>query len=359
MTAPRLVDDPELVTAEWLTEVLAWGGAIEGARVVSHQAEEIGTGQVGCNVRYRLGYDGGEEGPASVVVKFASRDESSRATGIQTHTFETEVAFYRDIAPTVDIARPHCWFAAVEPGTADVVLVLEDLAPAVQGDQLAGCTLAQAELAVDEAARLHGPRWGDPSLLETGWLADKVAGEGAFGGFFTMMWPGFLERYRTHLSANAVEVGERMAAAAAAWTSPTDGALTVCHADYRLDNMMFGAAGGSRPLTVVDWQTARLGVGPSDVSYFLSSALPPERRRAHEKDLVARYHDRLGAYDVGAYTLDRCWQDYRRSSFGGFFMAVFASMLVQRTDRGDAMFMVMANGAAAQVVDLGALEYLV
>ena len=45
--------------------------------------------------------------------------------------------------------------ASAGPGRAEGVLVLEDLAPAEQGDQIAGCTVGQAELAVDEAARLH------------------------------------------------------------------------------------------------------------------------------------------------------------------------------------------------------------
>ena len=34
--------------------------------------------------------------------------------------------------------------------------------------------------------------------------------------------------------------------------------------------MLFGKAAGGRPLTVVDWQTVLLGVGPSDVAYFLA-----------------------------------------------------------------------------------------
>lgn len=356
--APALVADPERVTADWLTDVLDSAGAIDGRRVVDFDARPIGTGQVGCNLRYVLRYDRPGQGPDSVVAKFSSRDETSRATGVQTLTYETEVAFYRDLAATVEVSRPGCFFAAVESGTPDVVLVLEDLAPAVAGDQLAGCTPAEAELAVVEAARLHGPRWGDPALLEIGWLADKQSGDPALITYFGMMWPGFVDRYRDTLSPESLQVGERMVAHGAPWAEDPPPALTLCHADYRLDNMLFGSPGSQRPLAVVDWQTVRLGVGPSDVSYFLGAAMPPEERRRHEKDLVARYHDALGAYDIGAYGLDRCWEDYRRYSFGGFFMAVFASMMVERTGRGDAMFMTMANGAAAQVTDLGALEFL-
>ena len=39
-------------------------------------------------------------------------------------------------------------------------------------------------------------------------------------------------------------------------------------------------------------------------------------------------------------------------------MAILASMIVGRTDRGDEMFVAMANRHAAQVVDLGATEFL-
>src|SRR3954463_8486022 len=142
-TEPKLVADPELVTTGWLTDVLRHGGAIDDAtQVTSFAATAIGTGQVGANMRYSLTYDGGP-GPATIVCKFASRDPQSAATGVSTLTYETEVAFYRDLAHTVDISRPHCMFAALTSGTADVVLVMEDLAPAEQGDQIDGCGVAE------------------------------------------------------------------------------------------------------------------------------------------------------------------------------------------------------------------------
>src|SRR5258708_39776454 len=45
------------------------------------------------------------------------------------------------------------------------VLVLADMAPAVQGDQIAGCTPQEAQLAVAALAGLHGPSWCDPVWL--------------------------------------------------------------------------------------------------------------------------------------------------------------------------------------------------
>ena len=357
MTTVAPVYDPDLISARWLTEVLSAAGAIGGRSVVGVRAEPVGTGQVGCNIRCRLEYDSDGPGPDSVMLKFASRDPSSQAAGIQTKTYETEVAFYRDLAGTVDVSRPECWYASVEPGTADVVLVLEDI-PGVVGDQLAGCGPEQAALAVTEAARLHGPRWGDARLAEVPWLAEKAASFMSPCQVLGMVWATFLERMEPLLTPESLEVGARMAAADT-WVDRDPATATLCHSDYRLDNMLFGPPTSARPLTVLDWQTVQLSTGTSDVSYFLGAAMPPESRRSCERELVGRYHAALSEYDIGDYALDRCWDDYRRYSFGGFFMAVFAGVVVQRTERGDAMFATMANGAAAQIVDLDAFQFLV
>ena len=144
---PGVVGGPDGVTPGWLTEVFRADGAIGDASAVTGlQSKSIGTGQVGDNVRFELDYEG-PAGPASVVCKFGSSDPASAAAGVSMHLYETEVAFYSELADTVDVARPHCYFAAVTPGTADAVLVMEDLAPAVQGDQISGCSVAEAERA--------------------------------------------------------------------------------------------------------------------------------------------------------------------------------------------------------------------
>ena len=350
--------EPEAVTVEWLQEALSSSGAIRDQQVTSVESAPIGTGQVGCNIRYRITYDRPGDGPATLVAKFASRSETSRAAGVQTLTYETEVAFYRDLAESVEVSRPHCWLADVEPGTANVLLLLEDIVGAEAGDQIAGCGIEDARLAVIEAAKLHGPRWDDPTLRDLPWLAAKADNGLVQGPVVGMLWPTFVERYGPSLSEQSVEVGTRLAATQTWAAPPGAGPLTVCHTDYRLDNMLFGDPAGPRPLTVVDWQTVQLNSGPADVAYFLSAAMPPAERSTVEKEMVGLYYERLAGYDIGDYSFDQCWEDYRRHSFSGFFMAVFASVLVGRTDRGDEMFMTMANGAAAQVVDLDAFEFL-
>ncbi|MET0913584.1 MAG: hypothetical protein ABWZ68_09830, partial [Acidimicrobiales bacterium] len=77
-----------------------------------------------------------------------------------------------------------------------------------------------------------------------------------------------------------------------------------------------------------------------------------EDRRAHEEALVGEYHAALVAAGIEGYAADRCWADYRAFSFAGFHMAVLASMIVERTDRGDAMFLAMAGRHGRQALDL-------
>ena len=51
------------------------------------------------------------------------------------------------------------------------------------------------------------------------------------------------------------------------------------------------------------------------------------------------------------YGWDRCWQDYRRYTLHGIWMGVVSALSVQRSERGDALFLKMTRGACAQVLD--------
>jgi len=81
-----------------------------------------------------------------------------------------------------------------------------------------------------------------------------------------------------------------------------------------------------------------------------------DERRSVEADLVRGYHTALTAAGVTDYALDQCWQEYRRGTWSGLIMAVAASMLVERTARGDQMFLTMAERHSRHALDLDADE---
>ena len=112
------------VTIEWLTDVLRASGSATQPTVESRAAPPVGTGQMADSIRFTLTYDTEEPGaPASVVVKLAAADDTSRATGVALGSYETEVRFYQQVAPTVDISVPQCYFADVDQQSGWFTLV--------------------------------------------------------------------------------------------------------------------------------------------------------------------------------------------------------------------------------------------
>jgi hypothetical protein len=83
----------------------------------------------------------------------------------------------------------------------------------------------------------------------------------------------------------------------------------------------------------------------------------PDRRRDTERDLIERYLAGVRAHGVSVDD-DWLWTEYRRSSYAGLLMAVVASILVGQTDRGDEMFLAMADRSARLAADVDAADLL-
>ena len=339
------------VTADWLTKAI---GEAHGGAVTAVEATPIGTGQVADSARLQLEWDPPEAGPPTLVAKVTTASETSRAAARATRTYEVEVGFYATLAAELPVHAPRCHWAGYDEARCAYAVVLDDLAPAVQGDQMAGCAVDEAEQAIAELALLHAPRWGDPTLESLTWL-NRSGPErpNELGALLAMVLPGFLERYASRLPDDVLALTERFVPRVPRYFSGDAGPATVVHNDFRNDNLLFG---GPR-VWVLDWQTVSLGPALSDLSYFLGTSVVIDDRRAHERELVRGYWERLTAEGV-ALSFDACWDDYRRYSFAGLIMALIASMLVERTDRGDEMFMAMAERSGRMVLDLDAEAFV-
>lgn len=348
-SAPLLRTEDEIST-RWMAEVLGTG------TIRSMGVAPIGTGQMSLTYRATLEYqDPDRGGPPSVIVKLAADDETSRSTGIALGIYQAEIRFYQELAPRIGGPLPACQLARFDESAGWFTLVLEDAAPALQGDQIAGCTVEQARLAVRELGRLHAPVLGDPELERTEWLNRASPVNQAL---VTQLLGGFLERYGERIAPEHQAVCQRLVASLDAWMADRPSPLGLVHGDFRLDNLLFGEPSSPRPLTAVDWQTVGWGPVMSDVSYFLGGGLSVQDRRDRERELVGEYHSALLTGGVQGFDWDACWLGYRRQSFGGVLMAIVASMLVERTARGDDMFMTTLARHAQHVLDLDSLELL-
>jgi len=346
------------VTPEWLTRALADAGVLRaGARVTAFDRTPIGTGQMADTTRFSLAYDEPGAGPASVVGKFASADDQSRATGLALRAYEIEVRFYREVAAAVSTRLPAVYLAEVEPETGWFTLLLEDIVGAEQGDQIEACGPDVAAAVLDEMAGLHAPCWERADLATLEWLNRSSPGsDGMLVALVSALFPGFLERYADRLAPEHREVCRLFVERLPAWLGTRSAQRTASHGDFRLDNLLF-QPGGARP-AVVDWQTAAWAPASVDVAYFIGGCLTTETRRAHEADLLSHYHAALCGRGVADYSLEQLRHDTRHDVFAGVLMAIVASMVVQRTERGDLMFLTSTARHAQHALDVGATDVL-
>ncbi|MCV7099300.1 DUF7064 domain-containing protein [Mycobacterium palustre] len=347
----QVIERPADLTASWLASAIGTGPIADFA------VERIGTGQMSECYRVRLDYaDTNTDGPESVVLKVAATDPVSRQTGLALGLYEREVRFYGDIAPGLGGPVAPCYHAAIDTSTGVFDLLLGDAGPALVGDEIAGATSEQARLGVVELGRLQGPLLGDAALAEAPWLNRETPLNQAM---IASLYAGFIDRYGEQIAPEHRAVCERLVAAFDGYVAQEaePGRIRgLVHGDYRLDNMLFGAAGADRPLTVVDWQTVSWGPALTDLSYFLGCALRTEDRRERYDELLLAYHEALGpAAPIG---LAEVAEGVRRQSFFGVTMAIVSSMLVERTDRGDRMFMTMLQRNCEHVLDTDALATL-
>ena len=338
--------------AEFLT--LALAGHLGGRAVAAVASEPVGTGQVSDSYRLTLTYDGPADLPSAMIAKVPSADPASRNAARAFRTYEIEASFYSQLAPNLPVALAKCYYAAYDPGPDEYIVLLEDLSPATPGDQLAGLHPDDAAAAVRELAALHAAGWNSTELAALPWL-NRSGPQGAalLAAVLTDLYPGFRERFGQRLEAGTLGLIEDFLPRAPSYLAARDEPRTIVHGDFRADNLLLGAA---RPV-VLDWQTAGFGAGAADLAYFLASSLPVAARRQYEEALVRHYHTALNGRGA-KLSWEDCWTGYRRHAFSGIVMDIIAAMMVQQTERGDAMFAAMARRHARHALDLDALALL-
>jgi aminoglycoside phosphotransferase (APT) family kinase protein len=355
--------DPATIDAAWMTDALEDAGVAMGATVTSVTLDRfVGTGQMSRNARLSLTWDRPEGRPRTVVGKFPSDDANARMSSFATGIYQKEVGFYQHIAGTVAIRTPQCWVARFDAEPPDFVLIMEDLDGSEQGDQFAGCSDAEAELAIEAAVGLHAPRWGDPTLARLAALhpadgGDAADGAAKTGGFYRACLAGCLQRLGPRLDDDVVALVEDFGALIERWSRSTGTARTIVHGDFRPDNFLFGRTPHAPPLAVVDWQTVSEGLGTADIAYLIAGSYPPEKRSVIEPYLVEEYRRRLEAAGVN-YRKDDCWRDYRWSTLHGVVIGVTATMFAKQTQRGDDLFTLMVSRHARQAIELEALDLI-
>lgn len=353
VSIPRYPGD---VTPEWLSAALSGRGtAVEIAGV---EVAAIGTGQTGATYRVKARYATDPGGlPDTFVIKLPAQDDTVRDR--VTVGYRSECAFYAGVADRVRVPTPQCFYCEITDDAMDYALLLADQAPAVQGDQLAGCGEQEARLAVAALAGLHGPSWCDPVWLDFPGIAFARPDEAGAKGLG--------EVAKMSLDITLAKLGDRMSAADRETFTATMGLVTpwllaeydrfaLLHGDYRLDNMLFDP--DRSRVSVVDWQTLGVGLPARDLAYFTATSLDSQLRSAIENDLVDDYHRALLEHGVSGYERKTCWRDYRLGVPQALLISALGFAFAAATDRGDDMVLTMLARGCQAVRDLGTLDLI-
>jgi len=343
---------PDEVTARWLSEVLS--RPEDPVVVDAVEVTPIGTGQTGATYRIATRYGSAPAGlPDSFVVKLPAQDDAVRERVAL--SYRSEHAFYTEVAETVAVPVPRCYHCALADDGAEFVLLLADMAPAQQGDQIRGCTHLEAESAATALAGLHGPRWCDPAWLSfAGTVMPKPdeAGARGLGDITRLAASTTIEKLGTRMTAADRATVLESAELIADWLLGAGERFSILHGDYRADNLLFGAG----RVAVVDWQTLGVGLPARDLAYFLGTSVTPGERAEHEQALVGAYHRALCGFGVADYDAETCWEDYRFGMLQIPLITTLGFAFSAATERGDDMALAMLERGSCAIRELGTLD---
>jgi hypothetical protein len=338
VTLPLAVEE---ITAPWLSAALTSALRRE-VRVDNLELTGVVAGTA-TKALIRVEYSAGGDGlPDRFCVKggFVPELRAIMAPG-----YAAEACFYRDIAPMLTGGLPRCWFADLDAGSGQGIVVLDDLV--ARGVQFCD---ARHPLGVDRTAAglelLAG--WHARSDIAPSWLPTTP--------YFRPMVAGLLtpEHWNSHIDtvdSDAVRAvltsSERIARAfVALWADEDERPATLIHGDANPTN---GCLDGDAP-RFVDWQFVCRGDAAHDVALFLIGALDPAERREQERPLLRTY---LAARGADAEPVAEFWTAYRRHAIHGAAYALTPDVMQPREVRA-----ALADRFAQAMLDLDSLDLL-
>ncbi len=232
-------------------------GRWEFGRVTALDAHRVGSefGFSGRVYRVRLGLESG--GGASVIAKFEHADAIQRA-----------VAFRAANEQLLAAHIPVSFGSRIDVANDRGLIMLEDISPATQGDDLAGCSLVQAQAIIGVVAQLHANSWsldqGRPPDSTTDWSERHWEHDR-----WSDRLRGVAERFSEHLDRDLLaRLSEFPAEAADAHDILQLGPRAWVHRDPHPDNVLWRPDGR---VVLLDWSNAMSAPPAIDVAVLLSS----------------------------------------------------------------------------------------
>lgn len=335
---PSTIDQ---VTTDWLSQAM-------DIDVGDVSVAQIGEGIGVSSAVYRAALSGG--GPDSVVVKLPALAEEAVFTSTMLRMYIREVRFFKELATRSPIRVPASYYGDVDEETSHFVQIMEDMGDLRIVDQNEGMDLADARQAVDELARWHATWWND---------CDDLVKSGSIVALTDPIYPAVLpvvfaegwEKLNAEmkLAPSILQVGAGWSARMPSLLHSINGGHnTMCHGDYRADNLLFDTNGS---VVLLDFQLTGQGSGAYDLAYMITQSLTPDMAGEQESHLFERYKAGLIANGVSEAETEDLWDRYREAALFCLAYPVIASRGMDLNDERQYQLIDNMNTRFARAVD--------
>ncbi len=340
--------NPEELTALWLTEKL-------GYPVKSFDIEALGEGGglLGLVTRLHLT---ASEGPKTLIAKFPTKTKENRAVATVYDMYGREYRFYTQVAPNVPLRAPKCYHAEFNAENSDFVLLLEDLQGFTLGDQVTGCSVAEAHQVIQSIASLHRNTWEPDHITDIKQHDMPYQRDGMIGGF-QVGWPvvktDFTDVLDAAITPQQIALLDTMPDQVNRLLDTMhDGPLVIGHGDVRLDNIFFSKDSNA----LVDYQAVSKAAPEHDLAYFVTQSLSGDVRGA--EDWVAVYHQHLTSEGID-YALDTSRERYRYCAlYLVCYAVIIAGTLDQANERGRKLAETLLGNSLDSLAEIDAFKLL-
>jgi len=330
--------DTESISLEWLNDVLDKSGFLKGTRIESFTNERIGIGfgLVGNMAKLTLKYKEDRTTmnlPETIVAKWPPADENAFNLGMQFRAWEREIRFYTEVAPKSRVRVPKLYYSDYDLENKRFGLLIEDCSKYTAVDQIEGLNYEQTKMAIIAIADFQARWWDNDDLFSFEFMPKPYSSVSETAvAVFKMYWDMCRnnEDFKSMVPEGSIEAGdiikEKFSWLYLSKESIPEENFSICHFDYRADNLFFDFENKEQPVIMIDLGQAVVSGGILDVAYLLGGSVPIDLRRKIEKEMVQLYIDRLLEQGANLKNLlfDRAWTFYCRSVMSNLFLAVLA-----------------------------------
>jgi hypothetical protein len=322
---PKTVDE---VTPAWCSKFLV--AQVENLTIISVRHGSSSTLVLGLEYAAKVNK---RSLPERIFFKGGLNPELIATAPSLLDTYRRETEFYHYISPRLILSGmnlPKAFYSGLDSSSGQGIVVLEDLT--TQGCSFGTPTepwpVDRVSRGVEQLAILHAKTWNCAQDPEYKWLGTNNGGlrgiilELTKDGPFNAVVPRNLKVLGPNFNKEILlDNGRIVAAFKKLWESDASSGDLNCfiHGDPHLDNTYITASGEPGFL---DWQAASTGNCFHDVSYFVTSALTVEDRRANEEQIVRHYLDTLRNLGVRHISWDVAWHEYKKHLYHGYVLAL-------------------------------------